>query len=680
MSQSRQLAAIMFTDIVGFTALMGSDEQKTFEILEKNRQIHKPIISTYNGRWIKELGDGVMASFGNVSDAVNAAINIMKACNEANAYQLCIGIHLAEVVFENDDVFGDGVNIAARIQSAAAPGCIFISETVNHNISNKKDIQTRFVKEDVLKNVSQPVRMYQVLFEGSEVIAPDPSAKASLPNTEKKIVHPAKRIWKLVSITVIVVALALSAYFLYQRNQASGQGETEISIAVLPFVNMSNDAEQEFFSDGISEEIINKLAQSAGLQVKGRTSSFAFKGKNMDLKLIGAQLNVSYILEGSVRKAGNILRITAQLINVSDGNHLYSQTFDKELKDIFTIQDEISLAILNAVKIKLLGAEKNTVLKKYTDNVEAYQLYLQGRFYYNKFTKDAFMKAIEYFDRAIALDPNFAIAFSGKAFCYMGLKDLYGLPSENNMLQAMKAAQQSLDLDGGIAQSHLAVGRIKFHWEWNFKQAEEHFMKALSIEPNNAECHVQLAMLSSVLGNKERAMKHYQIAISLDPFSLMNLYMATVAPGMFGEVQTVLDNGKRLIDLDSTFYGGHFWVASGYFQSGRQQEGLVSLQLAVQLENDPLPLSFLGSAYGFMGDTLKAREVIKQLESMQVNGYIGDVYVSIGELDKAFFYYNKAVEMHEGNMLWVKPAWLNNPVLKDDPRALKLLDRIGIPY
>ena len=178
MSQSRQLAAIMFTDIVGFTALMGSDEQKTFDILEKNRQIHKPIISTYNGRWIKELGDGVMASFGNVSDAVNAAIKIMEACNAANEYQLCIGIHLAEVVFENDDVFGDGVNIAARIQSAAAPGCIFISESVHRNVSNKTGIETRFAKEAILKNVSQPIRMYQVLVEGGNIFVPEIPAAA----------------------------------------------------------------------------------------------------------------------------------------------------------------------------------------------------------------------------------------------------------------------------------------------------------------------------------------------------------------------------------------------------------------------------------------------------------------------------------------------------------------------
>jgi len=632
MSQTRQLAAIMFTDIVGYTALMGNDDRKALEMLSKNRTLQKPIIEEYNGHWIKEMGDGIMARFNSVADAVYAAKNIMEACNKLKEYELRIGIHLGDVFFESDDVFGDGVNIAARIQSAAGPGCIFIFESVHRNISNKTDIETRFAKEAILKNVSQPIRMYQVMISGGAIFIPE--------------------------ITAAVV--------------------NEKSIAVLPFVNMSDDRDQEFFSDGITEEIINMLAQVQELKVIGRTSSFAFKGKNMDLKVIGEQLNVSYILEGSVRKSGNKLRITAQLIKVEDGFHLYSEKFDRELEDIFDIQDEVSMAILNAVKIKLLSSEKNAVLKKYTDNVEAYQLYLQGRFYYNKFTQDAVMKAIEYFDRSIAMDPNYAIAFSGKAYCYM-LLNFFGQPSENTISQALKAAQKSLDLDGEIAQSHLAVGRLKFHVDWNFKQAEAHFMKALSMEPNNAECHVQLAMLSTVLSNKEKAMNHMQIAVSLDPFSLMNLYMATIAPGMFGEMQTVLENGKRMIDLDSTFYGGHFWVGFSQIQLGRSQEGFVSLQLAVQLENDPITLSFLGSVYGFMGDKLKAQEVIKQLESMPANGYIGDVYASIGELDNAFLFYNKAVEMHEGNMLWKKYSLLNIPEFQNDPRTRSLLKRIGLP-
>ncbi|MDH4298492.1 MAG: adenylate/guanylate cyclase domain-containing protein, partial [Cyclobacteriaceae bacterium] len=401
MPQSRQLSAIMFTDIVGYTALMGKDEHKAFALLNKNRQLQKSFIEAFNGRWIKELGDGTMASFNTVSDAVNAAVKIQEACNAANDFQLRIGIHQGEVVFENDDVFGDAVNIAARIQAAANPGCIFISEAVNHNVANKKDIKTLFVKEEILKNVSQPVRMYQVMIAGSEIIIPE------------------KPVAKVV----------------------------ENSIAVLPFANMSSDPEQEFFSDGITEEIINMLAQVPQLKVIGRTSSFAFKGKNLDLKFIGEQLKVSYILEGSVRKSGNKLRVTAQLISVADGFHLYSEKFDRELEDVFAIQDEVSFAILNAIKVRLFEKERTAVLNRYTNNVDAYQLYLQGLYHYNRYTPDSMAKAVEFYQAAINIDFNYALAYAEMSSCYWDLAYFNWGPREESVAKSIDAINKALQLD-----------------------------------------------------------------------------------------------------------------------------------------------------------------------------------------------------------------------------------------
>src|ERR1019366_350753 len=412
MSQSRQLAAIMFTDIVGYTALMGDDEQKAFTILNKNRALQKPIIEQYNGRWIKELGDGVIASFNTVADAVYAAIKIQETCNASKEFQLRIGIHLGDVLFENEDVFGDGVNIASRIQTAAKPGTIYVSESVHNNVSNKKDIQTKFIKEETLKNVKEPVRIYEIVMM-NDSIAP----------TESKM--------KIIS---------------------------QNSIAVLPFTNMSSDPEQEFFSDGISEEIINMLAQVPGLKVAGRTSSFSFKGKNQDLRLIGEQLNVNHILEGSVRKSGNKLRITAQLIKVADGYHLYSEKFDRELEDIFDIQDEIALAILNAIKIKLLDAEKKDVLKRYTDNPEAYQHYLRGRFHVNQYSgADAFKKAIVYYETAIKIEPGYAPAYAGMGWCWLELWFFQFLSREQSLPQMIQSVQCAMELDDEIAESQISL-------------------------------------------------------------------------------------------------------------------------------------------------------------------------------------------------------------------------------
>ena len=301
------------------------------------------------------------------------------------------------------------------------------------------------------------------------------------------------------------------------------------SIAVLPFANMSSDPEQEFFSDGISEEIINMLAQVPGLKVAGRTSAFSFKGKNQDLRLIGEQLNVNHILEGSVRKSGNKIRITAQLIKVADGYHLWSEKYDRELEDIFDIQDEISLAILNAIKIKLFGAAKEAVLKKYTDNPEAYQLYLQGRFYYNKYDNHFFEKAIEHFDAAIKIEPKYALAYAGIAYSYLYLWFFNYLPPEKCLPQMKQAIQQCLQLDDEIAESHLTMASMKMYYEWDFAAATIEFKKAIELNPNLAEAHEQYAVYLAFLGNYTEAIKHASIAYNLDPFSLMiNFNVAVV--------------------------------------------------------------------------------------------------------------------------------------------------------
>ncbi|MFD3003324.1 adenylate/guanylate cyclase domain-containing protein [Pontibacter toksunensis] len=302
MSRIRQLAAIMFTDIVGYTALMGDDEQKAFYLLDKNRALQQALIKQFGGRWIKELGDGVLASFPTVTDAVNCACALVQGCGKVHGLCLHIGIHLGDVVFENEDVFGDGVNIASRLPVLAPAGGIWVSEAVYQNVANKTGVATKFVGEKTLKNVKEPVRVYEVR-----------------PTND--------------------IAESSGSYLLHKDKP---QAAAPKSVAVLPFVNMSNDPEQEYFSDGIAEEIINSLVHLKDLNVAGRTSSFQFKGKSMDLRELGLKLGVSTVLEGSVRKQGDRLRITAQLINVENGFHLWSEKYDRNMDDIFAIQDEIA--------------------------------------------------------------------------------------------------------------------------------------------------------------------------------------------------------------------------------------------------------------------------------------------------------------------------------------------------
>jgi TolB-like protein len=370
---SRQLAAIMFTDIVGYTAVMGEDEQEAFELLRKNRKVQQPIIEQYNGKWIKELGDGVLASFQTVTDAVLCAGAIQKASDDVPGLKLRIGIHLGDVVFENHDVFGDGVNIASRIQALAPVGGIWISESVHKSISNKKGINSRFVQEEILKNVKEPVRIYEVKVEGQEI-------NTNISNTFSE----------------------------------SAKGTPEKSIAVLPFTNMSNDPEQDYFGDGIAEEILNSLVHLKELKVAGRTSSFQFKAKNLDLREIGKKLGVRNVMEGSVRKQGNRLRVTAQLVNVEDGFHLWSEKYDREMDDIFAVQDEIALAITEKLKITLLEKDLEIITKTYTNNSAAYDLYLKGRFNINRRGR-FILSGMQYFQKAISIDPGFAPAYAGYA-------------------------------------------------------------------------------------------------------------------------------------------------------------------------------------------------------------------------------------------------------------------------
>ena len=640
MAQSRQLAAIMFTDIVGYTLLMGNDEQKAFELLKLNREIQKPLIDRHDGRWIKELGDGVMASFSTVSDAVTAAVKIMEACNSANEFQLRIGIHLGEVVFEDGDVFGDGVNIAARIQALAKPGSIYISEAVHHNVSNKKEIQTRFIKEETLKNVKEPVKIYEVRMNDDSFVPEVPQNKP----------------------------------------------DTQNSIAVLPFANMSSDPEQEFFSDGISEEIINMLAQVQDLKVAGRTSSFSFKGKNQDLRIIGEQLNVNLILEGSIRKSGNKLRITAQLIKVADGFHLWSEKFDRELEDIFDIQDEISLAILNAIKIKLFGAEKDAVLKRNTDNPESYQLYLQGRYYFNKWSgASGFNKAIDFYRAAIAIEPEYALAYTGLASCYLNLWFFSHVPPEQSLPQLTQAALHSLQLDNEIAESHLAIARMKMYCDWDLKGAEISYRKALEINPKIAELHEQYAYCLGLSGDYASAIQYATSAIGLDPFSLMNNFHLGSIYWMAGEHEKGIEQGRKLIELEPKFWGGHCVVGANLLALKRFKEAIPELELAVKRNYSVFNLYYWGVGLALTSEKEKAKEVLEKMEILRSthsmgNFEIGFVYAALGESETAFQYFEKAVGNHEGNVLFFKYNIWYHTNLEQDPRTKRLMEKIGLPY
>ena len=637
MTTTRKLAAIMFTDIVGYTGLMGSDEDRAFEVLRKNREIHANLIEKYIGTLIKEMGDGMLISFNLASDAVRCAIKIQKACKK-EGIPLKIGIHEGEMVFEGSDVLGDGVNIASRIQDHTDEGCITISGSVYRDIKNKSGIKAEFIGEKSFKNVEEPVKIYKVCCE-------------DFVEEEMIEVSPVK--------------------------------EDKKSIAVLPFVNMSNDPDQEYFCDGLSEELLNGLAQLDNLKVAARTSSFYFKGQDVDIVEIGQKLRVNTVLEGSVRKSGNRLRITAQLINIADGFHLWSERYDRQMDDIFDIQDEISLSILDTLKVKLFGDKQANLIKRSTENQEAYELYLNGRFHRNKIAPEPLFKAIEYFNKAIEIEPEYAEAYAGLAVTYFYLLIYNILPPDGCEPQLTETAQKALELDNTIAEGHLAKGVLNFWNRWDFKEAESAFRKSVELNPNHGEAHGLFSMILGIMGKYAEAIKHAKKAYELDPFSVSTNYYIGWAYFLTSDFDLMARQGKRMIELDPP-YLGHAFLGFEHWVAGRFKEAVIELELATG-QKMPVTYAWLACVNGILGEKEKAKDILNKLLELGKNQYIGAyniglIYLGMGENDLAFEWFNKGCdEQHDGILFFLKQKFKVLQGLKKDARMDELIAKFGLP-
>jgi serine/threonine-protein kinase len=471
------------------------------------------------------------------------------------------------------------------------------------------------------------------------------------------------------------------------RPQTTTPQEASNSIAVLPFLNLSADPANEYFCDGLAEELLNALAKIDHLKVAARTSAFSFKGKNIGISEIGQKLSVKTVLEGSVRRSGNRLRITVQLINVSDGYQLWSERYDREMQDIFDVQEEITLAIVDVLKVKLFSDERAALLKRYTDNTEAYQLYLQGRYCYNKYTPEYFQKGIEYFEKAIELEPEYAPAYAGLGFCY-GTLFYFGSVAPHQIVPKWRALiDRALEIDDRLADAYLSRASIEFFYDWDFAKAESTYQRAIDLNPNSSDAHWRYGHFLANCERFDEAISHGERAVELDPLSLVVQFFVARIYLLARRLDQGFEHLHKMQELEPNFAGGLTQLAGLYLTSGKHDEAIEAYQKALSLGHFVVPaLSYLGAAYGVAGKSDDAHKILAQLFDLKQTQYVSPfsiarVYSGLGENDKAFEWFEKAFAERSGEMVALKTEALahlmGNTILRDK-RFQDLVRRVGM--
>jgi len=656
----------MFTDIVGYTTLMGENEELAFQVLKKNRQIQKPIIEKHGGKWLKEIGDGVLASFPTVSDAVYCAKGIQQACENESDLKLRIGIHEGEVVFEGDDVFGNGVNIASRLQQLAPLGGIYVSESVYNNVLNKKDILTEFIGEEKLKNFKEPVRIYEV--KVGQDVKPTPH--------QKKKKNRNKLVFLIAGGCVIII----SAILILSNLPEEPAFELEKSIAVLPFVNMSGDPDYEYFSDGISEEILNSLAHIPNLNVAGRTSSFSFKNTSADIQEIGKQLNVNMVLEGSVRKSGNILKITVQLINVIDGFHLWSEIYEQGIDDIFKIQESIARNVAKKLNVTISESTERQFALYKDKKYEPYDLSLKGRYYLQQ-RIEGLEEARECFEKAIAIDPEYAPAYTDLSITYYWMGLYYFIPPKEAFPLSVAYAKKALRLDPDLLDTHRFIAWSILYHDWDYEASLAEYQKI----KNNAfseDYFFYCLYLALIEGDYESAINKTKQILERDTSSLRlktNLAFLYIQSKMYDAARIIL---RKILKQNPNFSEGHRYMGLTYLYEGDYKKSIDYFNEAIKIsEGRGSSLYYHLCAQAALGDLdeveLSLKDNLNKTPKWVCPTRKAMVYAYMNNLDNAFHWLEIAYEERDYWLISLKisPDW---DEFREDPRFDSLLSRMNL--
>lgn len=630
----------MFTDIVGYTALAQRNEALALQLLTESRKIHRSIFPRYGGQEVKTIGDGFLVEFSSVLDALHCAISLQRELEERRSTsqeipRLRIGVHLGDVIHTEKDIYGDAVNVASRLEPLAEPGGICLSDQVFQHVKNKIEFPLVSLGRIELKNVQQPMEVY-------------------------KVVTP----WD---------------------KDASKYGSTLLDrrrIAILPLANMSKDPGDEYFSDGMTEELISAICTINSLKVISRTSAMKYKGTSKGVLEIGRELNVGSILEGSVRKSGNRVRISIQLIDVCTDEHAWSQTYDRELEDVFAIQSDIAREVAEALKVNLLTVERKLIEKKYTKDSEAHNLYLKGRFHWHKETEGELRKAIEYFEAAIQRDPNFALAYVGLADSFIQLCSEGCIDSKEALLKAKPLVLRALEIDDLVPEAHATLATLLQDYNWDWDESEKRFKRAIELNPNwSVVCH-SYAVHLALRGRFAQAISEIKHAEELGPFDIAIHDCAAETYRVSNNLESAINECNKELEIDPKFVPAYIKLGKTFLQKSLIDQGVAMMEKALEISGGSLlASSYLAYAYGVAGRKDEARKVINELLERSKTQYISPfniavAYAGLGDKEATIKWLEKACEERAGGLFKINVDPMFDS-LRGEERFQELIRRIG---
>ena len=618
------------------------NETLALSLLEEHRQLLRPVFARHGGREVKTIGDGFLVEFPSALEAVRCALEIQQLMSKRNQsvpserkILLRVAVHLGDVEHRDGDIYGDAVNVASRIQPLAEPGGICITQQVFDHVRNSEEFRTVALGQNQLKNVQTPTEVYKVL---------PPTERTKI--TKIETLEPRR-------------------------------------VAALPLTILSSDQQDEYFADGLTEEIINTLSSIPGLRVIARTSVMKYKQVNKSVGEIGRELKVGTILEGSVRKAGARLRISVQLIDVGSEAPIWAQKYDRELEDVFKIQTDIAERVAEALKVQLLRENRKLIKDKAPESIGAYVLYLRGRYYWSKRTKEDLEKAITYFGEAIKKDPNYALAHAGMADCYtlMG-RHLY-LPSREAFEKARGYAYRALELNDNLAEAHTALAAVLMIYNWDWDLAEEQFKLAIQLNPNYANAHYLHSVLLQTRGRLQESVTAAGKAQVLDPLSPV-IGMGVVSAYFFSkQYDKALDECHKYLEMNPNFVVAQDYLVHLHVRNGLFEEAVNDARRLVDIsERKAEATAHLAYVYAASGKTEQAKKLFEALMADSKLGYSNPtifitVYSILGDQDNAFLWAEKALEA--GKIAF--PSLRFSPDLKrfrTDPRYNSLLAKADL--